>query len=564
MISQDYHERIIALKRLGRIFSFCCFFISLLGCKTAHNNSAQIPTQNSADILSKINSEKKISFLSLTSTSSNKGQLVFASNNLQLVKMQIGMTSTDSKPFGAQSPAMANLISQSPFNDQIFIAQITNTGQLKADSAVLSPGCHSFAIESESQSLLVGVRGVSLQAFFSTLPKNYWLSTTGDLCLNAQQEISAVSFLSQNSTPDWAFTNFVNFLHSSGVSLKGVNYPGGLGLIDGDNVPVKISQTHIEIPETVPVPVRAEGEVLAASKLPVTPAASAEANANLAQALNVPPARAKLLDLIQTTYFGAQKPDRLLYFGAGADVDSPYLATHVQKMVFVDVQEPYSSIATKMQTINGSSVTTNTSGKETIFSSSESNAPLNEIDYYQTGHVAYMSTKGEDTNFDVIFDKDSWIEKGDAEAVIKAGTSLKTGGYWISNHFSSLGPYADLFQAAGMERVTNRISSNDAYIFPFGNLGNVEVLQKTANYNAAAFTNVYQVYKKTLPINVIFSESVDLKNLDDELLTDMVDDAFSSASVGVTDAAIIAKINTLHTTFLAEVLALKRLQTTQS
>lgn len=236
--------------------------------------------------------------------------------------------------------------------------------------------------------------------------------------------------------------------------------------------------------------------------------------------------RRALMEKIHETYFQKQ-PESLLYLGAGADVEHPFLATQAKKMVFVDTQEPDKRLfGDKLLSLTGENPEITMLNPKTLEFSLEhpTGGQTKSIEYNQSSYSSYFADHPK-VQHDVIFDKDSWLMDNPKD-LNKAIASLKEGGRWISNAFAGVAAFERLFEAAGLKRITDRISTDPTYETPFGNIGNVEVLEKTKNYNEAALSQAFETWGqlKKIKSNAI-DDGVPIRDKEDfEDFIDLIDD----------------------------------------
>lgn len=483
--------------------------------------------------------------LSYYSTSQEKDRRSYVQVALDL------SSSSPSSSFQYDS-SLNKVIEKNKFRNLISLAYIFNDKVLHAKNFDLSPGCYSYALENKSQNLLIAIRGISVLDFFSKIEEDLEISSLGDLCIDERLKLYTVSMRYDASIEDSSAVNFLKYLQNRGFQVRSSSSDVGLHLgikrgaiadeVDellGKRV-VKIVIDDLEIPTRGAAVIRSN--IMRAKAL--TPKGR---TLEKVAAIPVPKVqtfglkfdnhrRPELLQTIQSTYF-KEPPERLVYFGSGADVQNPFLATRARNMVFIDRASP-NGISEKLEVVGKAKTLIKKKDKLdlTRFESTNPQSPLRSIDYYRSGYTPNLFGRGAIENYSVIFDKDSWIEPNDVHTMVRAVDGMDTDGIWISNHLYTevLYPfekdfqkvdlfYAKLFDEAGFKRVTQKISRDAIYARePFGNGNALEVFQKTPDFNLAKFQDALEFFENTRQVGQMinpFETSVEegiLKSLEYE------------------------------------------------
>lgn len=241
--------------------------------------------------------------------------------------------------------------------------------------------------------------------------------------------------------------------------------------------------------------------------------------------------RFKLLKNIQETFFTGGRPGNLLYLGAGADVANPHLATGgTASMTFVD-SEPFNVeiIKDKFRRLFGSDITfEEQKEKEKVVQlvvKSADSETLHTLDLRQMGYEAFFAQ--DETMFDVIFDKDSWLNDVETSIVHAFVSRLRVGGRWVSNMTLGGDLLRDLFDEVGIEEQTEELDEVLKFV-SFG-YSTAKVYEKTEQFNQGLFDLLYDFCRALKPYLPLIAErkQVDYDTGQDAL--GMVDKALKQA-----------------------------------
>ncbi|MBF0298505.1 MAG: hypothetical protein HQK51_07275 [Oligoflexia bacterium] len=239
--------------------------------------------------------------------------------------------------------------------------------------------------------------------------------------------------------------------------------------------------------------------------------------------------RKELLNRIRKHCF-SNRPQAVFYPGSGGDIDNVLIATGAKELFLADVSSGITQEILKEKLLNLFSVIDSPTRQripyvriEENITESSTKVPsykfvvkklddeletLLTVNFVKNSHdEAIDEHKSNDQKFDVIFDKESWLDKAAPGIEGKLLAQLNTNGFWITNHLPSTvkSPVLrEIYNAIGLTEITGNLDREDELplsTLPYG-YSQVRIFKKERKCQLSrdAYTEIMKFVQKINPL----------------------------------------------------------------